>query len=90
MALAFSEKLTISSGDKAFRVYEVTHDGANTTINASDLNLTYIEHATVTPRVALSADGTNMPVISGTTSGHYITILAGLAADVSAIKAWGW
>jgi len=90
MALSFVEKLTMSSGDKAFRVYEVTHDGSNTTIQASDLNLTYIEHATVTPKVALSSDATNMPVISGTTTGHFITILAGLADDVSAITAWGW
>lgn len=90
MALSFSEKLTYPKGDKAFRVYEVTHDGSATTILAGDLNLTYIEHSSVTPKVALSSDATNMPVISGTVTGPFVTILAGLNGDVSAIKAWGW
>jgi hypothetical protein len=90
MALTFAEQLAVGSGDKAFRLYEVTHDGTATTIQAGDLGLTYIEHISVTPKVALSSDATNMPVISGTTSGAFVTILAGLASDVSAIKAWGW
>jgi hypothetical protein len=90
MALAFSEKITLSAGDKAFRVYEVTHDGISTTIQANDLNLTYIEHITPSPRTALSTAADDFPGISGTTTGLYVTIRACSADAVTALKAWGW
>lgn len=89
MALSFSEKVRMSAGNKAFRIYEVTSDGSSTTINASDLEMNYIEYAVLTPVTAMSAVA-DFPYLSGTTSGTYVTIIAQDSANVIAIEAWGW
>ena len=48
MALTFSDKMEgkhLAIGGVAFRVYEVTHDGSETSMAASDFDLTYIYSA---------------------------------------------
>lgn len=48
MALTFSDKLGgqhPSIGGMAFRVYEVTHDGSETSMDATDFDLTYVYSA---------------------------------------------
>jgi hypothetical protein len=47
MALTFTQRLRISLGGKAFRCYEVTHDGTVTSIAASDLDMNYVEAAMI-------------------------------------------
>ncbi len=52
MALTFSDKLNghhIPLGGKAFRCYEVTHDGSETSMDASDFELNYIDAAIAGP-----------------------------------------
>ena len=46
MALTFSEKLRGSMGGKAWRAFEVTHDGSTTAMSASSFDLDRIEFAT--------------------------------------------
>lgn len=47
MALLFTQKLRTSLGGKAFRCYEVTCDGTNVSIDASDLDMNFISTAMV-------------------------------------------
>ena len=89
MANTFSEKVRMSMGNKAFRVYEVTSD-TSTTINATDLGMNYIDYAVMYPKTALSSDAADYPRISGTTTGPYITVVAQSASAVDVIEAWGW
>jgi hypothetical protein len=52
MALTFTDKLGglhIPLGGKAFRAYEVTHDGSETSIDASDFELSYFDTAIAGP-----------------------------------------
>ena len=48
MALSFSDKMDgkhLAIAGVAFRVYEVTHDGSETSMDASDFDLSYIYSA---------------------------------------------
>ena len=48
MALTFTDKMDnkhLMIGGVAFRCYEVTHDGSETSMDASDFDLTYIYSA---------------------------------------------
>ncbi len=91
MALTFSEKLRGTQMGKAFRIYEVTHDGSVTTIDASDLDLNYIDYAIVNGLTALSAIA-DYDYLSGVTgSAKYVTFANALsAASVCVVQAWGW
>jgi hypothetical protein len=90
MALTFSEKVRLSDGNKAFRIYEITHDGSATTINASDLEMNFIEYAVMSPVSELSAVA-DFPWLSGTTTGQFVTMRGALSsAAINAIMAWGW
>ena len=88
MANTFSEKVRMSMGNKAMRVYEVTSD-TSTTINATDLGMNYIEYAVLTPVSAMSS-AADYPILSGVTTGTYVTLVAQDADNVVAIEAWGW
>ena len=70
------------------RVYVVTSD-TSTTINASDIGLNYIEYAVLTPVTAMSS-AADYPILSGITTGTYVTIVSQDASNVVAIEAWGW
>ena len=90
MALTFSKKIRGKMGDKEFRLYEVTQDGSITTINASEIDLNYIDYAVVQLIAPMSAVA-SWPYLSGTLSGQYVTLAnAGDASDKIAVMAWGW
>ena len=90
MALTFSEKVRMSAGNKSFRLYHVTHDGSTTTIDAGSLGMNYIEAMVITPFTALSAVA-DYSVLSGTTSGPYVTFANALSSGaIDIIQAWGW
>ena len=90
MALTFSKKIRGNMGDKEFRLYEVTPDGSITTINASEIDLNYIDYAVVQLIAPMSAVA-SWPYLSGTLSGQYVTLAnAGDASDKIAVMAWGW
>lgn len=89
MALTFSEKLRVEEGRKQHVIYEVTHDGSTATINASNLELNYIDYALIHGKFALSAvsDFTYM----SDTTGLYVTINNALTATtIDIIEAWGY
>lgn len=91
MALTFTEKLRGTIMGKAFRVYEVTHDGSATTIDASNLDLSYLDYAIANGMTALSsvADYDYMSGVTGTSP--YVTFANALSAGtVCAVQAWGW
>ena len=90
MALTFSQKIRGKMGDKEFRLYEVTPDASATTIEASALDMNYIDYAVVQLIAPMSAVA-NWQYLSGTLSGTYVTLAnAGDASDKIAIMAWGW
>lgn len=89
MALSFSQKVRDRFGSKAFRVYEVTHDGSATTIDASAIDMNYIEYGIILPVTALSSVA-DVPRLSGTTSGEYVTMVAMSADSVNTFMAFGW
>ena len=57
MALTFTQRLYMPMGSKAFRAYEVTHDGSTATANASDFELNNIETAVATPGTQVLSAG---------------------------------
>lgn len=72
MALTFTDKLGgqhPSIGGMAFRVYEVTHDGSETSMDASSFDLTYIYSAIpgggTTVLSATSTAYTDLPTNNG-------------------------
>lgn len=90
MALTFTKKIRGKQGNKAFRVYEVQLDGSATTIDASAIDLNYIEYAIVQNIAPISAL-TDFQYLSGAVSGKFVTLqAAGDASDKIAIEAWGW
>ena len=91
MALAFVEKVRGTTMGKAFRIYEVTHDGSATTIDASNLDLNYIDYAIVNGLTALSSIA-DYDYLSGVTGGaQYVTFANALSsATVCVVQAWGW
>jgi len=89
MALSFSQKVRDRFGSKAYRVYEVTHDGSATTIDASNLDMHHIEYAFLHPITALSSVA-DLPRLSGTTSGPFVTMVAMSSGSVNSIIAYGW
>jgi hypothetical protein len=92
MTLAFSKKLQMSSGDKKMHIYEITHDASTTTVNASDLEMNYIDYAITVPvTIPTSITGAAFPALS--IAGPSIAVAyADVLSDgaVTAIQAWGW
>lgn len=89
MALTFSEKFRAGIGGKAFRAYEVTHDGSETSIDASDLDMNYIDAAMAGPGTqVLSATSVAYADLT-TTSGNSIAFTALSAGATSIIWAFG-
>lgn len=71
MALTFSEKFRMTAGGRAFRMYEVTADGSTVSIDASTLDLTQIEFASITPPAGLigtvSITASDLATVTGST-----------------------
>lgn len=91
MALTFVEKLRGTQMGKAFRIYEVTHDGSATTIDASNLDLNYIDYAIVNGLTALSSIA-DYDYLSGTTGASPYVLLANAlsSGSICVVQAWGW
>ena len=90
MALTFSKKVDTRIGRRKFKVYEVTHDGGTTTVDASDVGLNYIDYAMTRGMVALSAVA-DYSYLSGATSGLYVTFANALSASaVDVLEVWGY
>ena len=93
MAITFSQKIRMSMGDKAFRVYQITGDGSTTTINASSLDLNYIDYSILMPpKVAMSSevatDHNFLSVAGGTIAIGLAD--AGSSGAIWDLMAWGW
>lgn len=89
MALTLTEKLRASIGNKAFRCYEIVHDGTASAVFATSMDLEYIEgiighipamsmHGTISMvvdflRVSIAAD--HKSVVWGSTDANYISTL---------------
>jgi hypothetical protein len=84
MALTFTKRLEMSVGNKKMSMYDVTHDGSTTSIDASDIGLHYVDHAiagTVT---------TTFDAELSTQYGAALAIVALSSGAVSTIWAIGW
>lgn len=90
MALTFTQKVRGKLGNKEFRVYEIQEDGSTTTIDASAIDLNYIDYAVVHLLGVMSAV-TSYQYLSGALSGTYVTLAnAGDASEKCVIQAWGY
>lgn len=89
MALTFTKKLIMNVGNKKLSMYDVTHDGTETSIDASDLGLHYVDHA-----IAGQNDtGTDVATFTNgltSNSGSSIDMTALSALAVTSIWAFGW
>ena len=92
MALTFVQKIFNSEGDKAHRVYEVTHDESTTAITAGDLGMNYIDYAIVVPvTLTTTIDGSKMHMLTTPGPSTTVTLANALSAgEIFAIEAWGW
>lgn len=89
MALSFSEKVRGGVVGKAFRVVEVTHDGSETSIDASSLDMNYIDYAfNVAATVPLSATSVAWADLT-TNSGKYLGMTALSSGAKTTIVAFG-
>ena len=87
MALTFTDMLNsnhLMIGGKAFRAYAITHDGSETSIDASDLDLTYIDTAMVA-----GGTTTDYPALT-TRSGSSIAMDALSASAITVLWAIGY
>ena len=92
MALTFTKKMETRMGDKKFHIYEVTHDGSVTTVNASDLNMNYIDYA-IAGDVTLPTSITGAAITTLSVTGASIAVSFSNALSsgaISVIEAWGW
>ncbi len=88
MALTFSEKVSQRIGRKKYKVYEVTHDGSATTVDASSLGLNYIDYALVRSKTAMSSVA-DMARLS-TTAGSNVLFGGALSSGaIDIVEAWG-
>jgi hypothetical protein len=90
MALTFTKRVRNKMGNKAFRLYEITPDGSVTTINASDIDLKYIEYATLALKDVMTAVAAHA-FFTGNAYGTYVvTGATHTASEVLIMQAWGW
>jgi len=90
MALTFDKKVAISMGSKAFRLYEVTHDGSETSMDASDFELNYIDGAAAMPGTQVLSATSVVYCDLTTTYGKSIAFSALSSGATSMIMAIGY
>lgn len=90
MALTFTKKIREKMGSTAFRLYEITPDGSVTTINASDIDLNYIEYATLQLKDVLTAVAAHAFFTGAATGKYVVTGATHTASEVLIMQAWGW
>ena len=84
MALTFTKRLRMNVGNKKMSLYEVTHDGSETSIDASDIGLNYVD-------AAISGTITTTFTAELTTAyGSSLAITALSSGAVSSVWAFGW
>ena len=84
MALTFTKRLEMSVGNKKMSMYDVTHDGSETSIDASDIGLHYVDSAMVCG--GTTADYADLT----TTYGASLAVTALSASAVTVLWAIGW
>jgi len=74
---------------KAYRVFEVTHDGSTVAIPASALDLSYVEYADVSSITAVGAAADYDTLATATGSALALTTAQSTGAKC-VLEAWGW
>jgi hypothetical protein len=89
--LTFVQKVFGFDGNKRHTLHEVTHDESTTTIDASDLGMSYIDYALVTPvTLTDTITGDKMHMLSDGGPGKTVTLANALSVgDLFALEAWG-
>lgn len=90
MALSFTQRLRTSLGDKALRVYEVTHDGSETSIDAADLELHYVDIAIATGHTIVLSATSTVGIDLTTSYGAALAFTAMSSGAITTILAIGW
>ena len=92
MALTFTKKIQMSSGDKKMSVYEVTHDGSTVAINATDMLMNYIDYAICVPvTIPTSITGAAYAMLSIAGPSTAVSFSDALSSGaIVAVQAWGW
>ncbi len=90
MALTFTERLSMSLGSKALRVYEVTHDGSETSMDASDFELHYVDIAIATGHTIVLSATSTVGIDLTTAVGSSLAFTAMSTGAISTILAIGW
>jgi len=92
MALGFSKKLQMSSGDKKMCIYEVTHDASVVAMDAASFELNYIDYAICIPcTIPDGIDGASYAMLSIAGPSIAISFSDALSSgSVVAVQAWGW
>ena len=90
MALTFTKRISMPMGSKAFRLYEVTHDGSETSMDASDFELNYIEGAAAMPGTQVLSAGSTVYCDLTTTFGSSIAFSALSSGATTVIMAIGY
>ena len=89
MALTFTKKLIMNVGNKKLSMYDVVHDGTETSIDASDIGLHYVDHAIA----GQNDSGTDVAAFTNgliSNSGTSIEMTALSALATTSIWAFGW
>lgn len=74
---------------KAYRLYEITHDGSNTAINIKNIDLDYVEFADVYSITALGAAADYDTLVAS--SGKSLTLTTAQSTGAKCVlEAWGW
>jgi len=92
MALTFTEKVRSQQGRRKMRVYEVTHDGSVVAINATDIDMNYIDYA-VAGDVVIPTSITGDAITRLSIAGPSIAVSFANALSSGAlswVQAWGW
>jgi len=84
MALTFTKRLEMSVGSKKMSMYDVTHDGSETSIDASDIGLHYVDSAMV-----CGGTTADYPALT-TTYGASLAVDSLSATAVTTVWAIGW
>ena len=80
-----------SQGRLKFRVAQVTADGSGTTIPASLLDMTYIDHAILSPQKAALSSVLDYNYLTYAVATTTLTMAAaGSSGAVMDLQAWGW
>jgi hypothetical protein len=93
MSLTFTKKISMSMGDKAFRVFQVTGDSSETLMSAESFDLHYIDFAMISPAVGDLSSGVyeDHAFLSADTATTIIGLgAAGTSGAIWNVTVWGW